>query len=219
MYDVRPNTIIAFHGCDIDIRNKLVSNPNDIKISKKPFDWLGNGMYFWENNYQRAIEWAKNKEDKGEIKRAGVLGAVLQLGHCCDFLDSKFTNLVGLYYEPMSEHYRMSNKELPQNIDADHDVNKDQLVRLLDCAVIEYMHTSIEGKYHQDIIKTGYSNTKVFESTRGAFSEGGPAFNGAGIRKKSHIQICIRNMNCIKGFFIPREEVIFPYRLGDSIAS
>ena len=26
----------------------------------------------------------------GKIKKAAVLGAVLQLGHCCDFLDSKF---------------------------------------------------------------------------------------------------------------------------------
>jgi hypothetical protein len=27
---------------------------------------------------------------------------------------------------------------------------------------------------------------------------------------KSHIQICIRNLNCIKGFFLPRQEIDFP---------
>ena len=34
MYDVRPNTLIGFHGCDLDIRNKLVNNPDYIEISK-----------------------------------------------------------------------------------------------------------------------------------------------------------------------------------------
>ena len=28
--------------------------------------------------------------------------------------------------------------------------------------------------------------------------------------KKNHIQICIRNPNCIKGFFIPRYEMKWP---------
>ena len=210
MYDIRPITIIGFHGCDLDVRNKLVSDPNEIEISKKPFDWLGNGMYFWLNNHQRALEWAEDKQAKGKIKKAAVLGAVLQLGHCCDFLDSKFTNLVGFYYEPMNEHYKKSNKEIPKNIDAEDDKHKDQLVRLLDCAVIEYMHTSIEAKFLEEINTSGYNTTKIFDSTRGAFSEGGAAFPGAGIKKKSHIQICIRNLNCIKGFFIPRDGVPFP---------
>ncbi len=47
MYDFRPNTIIGFHGCDLDVRNKLVNNPNNVEISKKSFEWLGHGMYFW----------------------------------------------------------------------------------------------------------------------------------------------------------------------------
>jgi hypothetical protein len=38
------------------------------------------------------------------------------------------------------------------------------------------------------------------------FTEGGPAFPGAGIQEKNHIQICIRNSNSIKGFFLPRKE-------------
>lgn len=56
----------------------------------------------------------------------------------------------------------------------------------------------------------GHSSSKVFDSVRAAFSEGGPAFPGAGIQKKSHIQICIRNLDCIKGFFVPRDEIDFP---------
>jgi hypothetical protein len=56
MYDVKPNLIIAFHGCEVSVRDVLLENPNEIKISQKPFDWLGHGLYFWENNYERALQ-------------------------------------------------------------------------------------------------------------------------------------------------------------------
>lgn len=77
MYDVRPNTIIGFHGCDLSVRNKLITDPNTVEVSNKPYDWLGNGFYFWENNYTRAKQWAENKAAKGEIGSPAVVGAVL----------------------------------------------------------------------------------------------------------------------------------------------
>jgi hypothetical protein len=210
MYDVRPNTVIGFHGCDLDVRTKLVNSPNQIEISTKPYDWLGHGMYFWENNYTRAMEWAENRVVDGSFKKPAVLGAILQLGHCCDFLDSKFTQMIDNYYQAMAMEYGNAGKKLPVNIDAEDDKHKDKLIRKLDCSTIQFMHEAIEKQYHEDIAAKGYSEYPVFDSTRGVFTEGGPAFSGAGIERKSHIQICIRNMNCIKGFFIPREEITFP---------
>lgn len=44
-----------------------------------------------------------------------------------------------------------------------------------------------------------------FDSVRGVFFEGTELYPGAGFREKDHIQICIRNPNCIKGYFLPRE--------------
>jgi hypothetical protein len=66
--------------------------------------------------------------------------------------------------------------------------------------VIEYLHQQIHSEIEQD----NTSSIKNFDSSRGVFIEGGPAFPGAGIQKKTHIQLCIRNFNCIKGFFLPR---------------
>jgi hypothetical protein len=62
MYDVKSNLVIGFHGCERRVRDQLLMNPNDYKISQKPFDWLGHGLYFWENNYDRALEWATDKK-------------------------------------------------------------------------------------------------------------------------------------------------------------
>jgi hypothetical protein len=210
MYDIRPSIIIGFHGCDLEVRNKLVNNPDKIEISKKPYDWLGHGLYFWENNYTRALEWAQDKKTKGKIDKPAVLGAVLQLGYCCDFLDSKFIRLIKKHHNLMTESYKSAGKSLPENIDKPDDAHHDKLIRKLDCAVIEFMHQNILEQHHQDIEANKYSDIKIFDSTRGVFTEGGPAFAGAGLLEKSHIQICIRNMNCIKGLFIPREEIVFP---------
>jgi len=116
MYDLRPNTIIGFHGCELSVRNKLVNSPNQIEISSKPYDWLGNGFYFWENNYTRALQWATDKADKGELTTPAVVSAVLQLGNCCDFLDSKYTEMVAAFYRAMSEEYSSAGKSLPVNL-------------------------------------------------------------------------------------------------------
>ena len=46
---------------------------------------------------------------------------------------------------------------------------------------------------------------QMFDTVYGYFQEGQDAFEGAGIKEKSHIQICVHNPNCIKGYFLPRK--------------
>jgi hypothetical protein len=200
MYDIRPNLIIGFHGCDEAVCNSLLSNPDNIKMSHEPFDWLGHGMYFWENNYERALSWALEKQRRGRISEPAVIGAVIHLGYCCDFLDSKHTEMLEPNCFSMESFYKESGEPLPQNQDLVHDKHKDKLLRNLDCAVIEFMHEQIDKRTESDIQAKGFSDYKIFDSVRGAFMEGGPAFKGSCISKKSHVQICIRNPNCIKGF-------------------
>ncbi|WP_026970235.1 hypothetical protein [Algoriphagus terrigena] len=210
MYDVRPNFIIGFHGCEETTRDELISKPNELVFSTKPYDWLGHGMYFWENNYTRAILWAEDKKQKGTIKKPAVLGAVIHLGYSCDFLDSKYIRLVQHYYTSFKNRSEISGDELPKNKDVPSDPNGDLLLRNLDCAVIEHMHQQIFENWKKEIEENGNSSIRNFDTTRGVFTEGGPAFEGAGLFEKSHIQVCVGNPNCIKGFFIPREEVAFP---------
>lgn len=210
MYDVKPNLIFGFHGCDESVRDRLLNQPDDIVMSKEKYDWLGHGMYFWENNYERALQWAEDKKRHGRIKSPAVIGATLFLGYCCDFLDSTYIKTLKSYFDLMVETYAAVNQILPENKDLRHDRHKDKILRELDCAVIEFMHSEISLKTQFDIKTKGFSTNKIFDSTRGVFTEGGPVYAGAGIYEKSHIQICIRNPNCIKGFFLPRKEVVFP---------
>jgi len=61
MYSRKSGYIIGFHGCDETVRNRVVSEKGEIlKPSENRYDWLGNGIYFWENNYERAFQFAKD---------------------------------------------------------------------------------------------------------------------------------------------------------------
>ena len=73
--------------------------------------------------------------------------------------------------------------KLPQN-------SADLLLRDLDCAVIESLH-QLRKK----------SAEPALDTVRGVFVEGDPLFPGSGIYEKTHIQIAVRNPDCIKGTF------------------
>ena len=66
------------------------------------------------------------------------------------------------------------------------------VLRELDCAVIERIH-----QLNREMGK------KPYDSVRGVFIEGSPVYKDSGIMEKTHTQLCIRNPNCIKGYFKP----------------
>ncbi len=109
MYSKRAGLIIGFHGCDEEVRNFMVANQNAmLSPSENNYDWLGNGIYFWENNKTRALKYAhdlKNRPSKAKssIKTPAVLGAIIDLGHCLDLLDSEYLNLLKSGYQILTK--------------------------------------------------------------------------------------------------------------------
>lgn len=194
MYPSRSGLLLGFHGCEQSVRDKIVSGQAMLKASENGYDWLGVGFYFWENNYDRALEFAKNPPGKKKFKTPSVLGAIIDLEYCLDLLDTKYLRLIKDSYNNFASSANINEQEIPQNKAVRG--SKDKLLRELDCAVVENLHT-MQRKIQ----------LKSFDSVRGVFVEGDELYPGAGFHDKNHIQICIRNPNCIKGFFIPRDEV------------
>jgi hypothetical protein len=193
MYSSRSNLLLGFHGCEESERDRLISDPSYIKSSNNSYDWLGHGMYFWENNPKRAILWAEQKKKAGTLNIPSVVGAVLELGRCLDLLDSDNIELLKESYQLFKNDSEKLEKPIPINQDHSSDPGRDKVLRYLDCAVIEYTHSFLKSK-----------GEPSFDSIRAAFVEGGPIYPGAGFNEKTHIQICIINPNCIKGLFKPR---------------
>lgn len=198
MYTRRSGLILGYHGCDKTVRDRIVSIKGEVlKPSKNTYDWLGNGIYFWENNRTRALEFAqdlKNKPPRGKenlIKEPAVLGAVIDLGNCLDLLDSEYIQILKSSYDHLVQLLLTQDKELPKNIIGP---NGELTMRNLDCAVIETLHEM-----------NRLLEVPQYDSVRGVFLEGKELYENAGFREKNHIQIAIRNPDCIKGYFVPRD--------------
>jgi hypothetical protein len=197
MYSTKTGLVLGFHGCDESIINDILLGKKELKQSDNTYDWLGHGIYFWENSPSRAVEFAeflKNNPQRARtpIKSPSVIGAVIDLGYCLDFTDYSNLQLLKGGYELLktaidTSGVKLTNKPIGEN--------KDLLFRELDCAVIETLHS----------LRSPESGLKPFDSVRGVFWEGKEIYPNAGFKEKNHIQICIRNRNCIKGYFLPRK--------------
>ncbi len=61
------NTVIAYHGCDVTVRDDLVSGRlHRLDHSNNDYDWLGPGAYFFEGDVERAFFFARASHDNPE---------------------------------------------------------------------------------------------------------------------------------------------------------
>ena len=198
MYSTRPGLTLGFHGCDKTLVDDILLNRKTLNHSTNPHDWLGHGVYFWENSLSRAIHFANELKNnprpntKSPITVPAAIGAILNLGHCLDLIDLENLQLLKKGHKLLKS---LVGNAMPVNKAPVS--GKDLLIRHLDCAVIEALHLFIKDE-----------GLPAFDSIRGVFWEGKPVYPNAGFKDKNHIQICIINPNCIKGLFLPRENDI-----------
>ena len=155
--------------------------------SENPWDWLGSGVYFWESNPSRGLEFYREvcQRKRQDDSDAAVVGAVIDLGFCLDMATSSGVAAICKAHRDMKEVFKALGKPMPKNI-----LGKDLLRRNLDCAVINYLHGSRrDGKL------------EAFDSVRGVFIEGRRAYPGAGFYKNTHVQISVCNPEKIRGVF------------------
>lgn len=193
LYQRLPNWVLGFHGTDEDTVNSILnSGSKHLSASENNYDWLGGGIYFWENDPKRALEFAVERMKWKNItdKKPAVIGAVIDLGLCLNLFDQPALLEVRKARDEMVADFAVLELEPPKN-----DGNtKDRLLRRLDCAVVEYMHRLRK--------QTG---VPAYQSVRAGFHEGCELYPGSGFFTKNHIQIAVRDpAACIKGYFLPQ---------------
>lgn len=118
-----------------------------------------------------------------KIKEPFVIGAILDLGNCLDLTTYAGLVVVKEAYESLVQIYNAAGEQLPVN-------HPERFKHPLDCAVINYLHSFRESQ-----------SEAAIDSLKGLFTEGGPLYPGSEFQQKNHIQIVIRNTDCIKGVF------------------
>lgn len=192
-------TCIGYHGCEKSLAREIIMGQKPMQPSKNKYDWLGEGVYFWENDPVRALEFARDTNDPF------VVGAVLDLGYCLDLTCREGLNSLKMAWTKLvlpsitegttiTDATAINESDLPiKNKAAKKGENGELMLRFLDCHVITALHQFNAAHGIPD-----------YDSIRGAFWEGDAVYPTAGFMDKNHIQLCVCNPDCILGVFLPK---------------
>ena len=187
-YHLHPSQILGFHSCDKKVGLKVLNGKEGLTPSENKWDWLGHGIYFWEHNPFRALQYAQDvasgsQKAKAKIETPFVIGCIIDLGLCLSLTEPSNFSLLKGSFNSLKSTFEKDNLAMPKNIDNS---------RILDCAVFMQLHKLLELR-----------NWPPYDTIRGAFPEGKPIYNGCAISNQTHIQICVRNPKAILGYFLP----------------
>lgn len=190
--------VLGYHGCDRSIGERVVAGEVRLLHSKRDYDWLGPGAYFWESDPLRALEWAQSRASERKIETPFVVGAVIDLRNCLDLLNREDLEILRGAHASFMKMQQKAGLEVPENRSAGGRADADRVLRFLDCAVIKHLHSILDQR------SEGSGRLEPYDTVRGFFTEGGSLYEGSGFRRKSHVQIAVRNDACIRGLFVPR---------------
>jgi hypothetical protein len=174
--------ILAYHGCRRTLARRVVTRQIRLLPSANDYDWLGHGVYFWAEDPTRAMEWA----ERSGIPEPGVIGAVIDLGHCLHLADRNCLDYLRGAYRHLVSTCKQQGVPPPQN------TGRFFGNRRLDCAVFETVHELRQAR-----------NLVPFDTVAAYFVEGEELYPGAAVRALDHVQICVRNPQRILGYFLP----------------
>lgn len=189
MHKLSTTFVLGYHGCDKAVGERLLNN-EPFEPSENGYDWLGSGIYFWETNPDRALDWARQQAKRKTREEVHpfepfVVGAIIDLGFCLDLISSNGIAALKQAHEDLVATAEEVPFELPVNA-----VGDDLLLRRLDCAVINYLHTTRDER-----------GQSAFDTVRGVFTEGPRLYTNSGFWSKTHIQLCVRSREMVKGVF------------------
>jgi hypothetical protein len=189
---------LAYHGCDREVGEAILSGQKELRPSENDYDWLGRGAYFWENSFSRAMEWAESLASsrgrgRSRIKQPFVVGAIIDPGECLDLSEAGHLDILKTAYGEFVQVIEASGVPMPRNEPA-HPEDQDLVKRKLDCAVVNFLHQVREER--KEI---------AFDTVRCPFMEGGALFDGSKIYSRTHVQWCVRDpARSIFAYFRPR---------------
>jgi hypothetical protein len=168
--------------------------------SNNRYDWLGPGAYFFEGDVERALLFAqashnnpKKRYTAKPIATPAVVGAVLQVQNWLDMTTQAGIREFGLAYEALVQGLLSTHTPIPVNSPAS-DGDIDVIYRALDNAVFTWLHNA---RAQQE------PPLPPFQAVRAAFQQGVPIAPTSGFHANTHVQIALRDNDCVIGWFLP----------------
>jgi nucleotide-binding universal stress UspA family protein len=161
---------IGFHGTSVEAAQRILSS--GFQVSRNEYDWLGDGVYFFQDAPARALEWARKRFGD----QAAVIGAEIDLTDGIDLLDVRWHAAVGDAYARYRAVLVRQGTPLPRQTRGAH---------RRDRAVLNYLAARLEAA------------GQPVKSVRTAFAEGEPLFPESALLDRSHVQIAVRDPSAI----------------------
>ena len=172
--------VYGYHGTSRSRAERIITE--GFQPSTNGYDWLGTGVYFWQDAPNHALHWAR----KMYRQEPAVIKSRLRLDNTClDLLDMADIDNPDFWtdsYNRFREMYLITGESLPvQNPNIPGK-------RYLDCAFFDYLRTAVEQDPEPESIGL----------IRSAFVEGNRIFLNSAICDKTHVQISVMNLDLIE---------------------
>ncbi|MBW4620578.1 MAG: hypothetical protein KME17_14640 [Cyanosarcina radialis HA8281-LM2] len=170
--------VYGYHGTSQAQAASILKN--GFQSSDNDYDWLGTGVYFFQDAPIRAREWARKRHPENPA----VICALIRLENCIDLLDINWFPQLKNVYNLFVQQYESTDRPLPkQNPDRSK-------AHRLDCAFFNFT------------IQLLSSQGQAIAGIRAVFVEGKQIFPNSAIFDLAHVQIVIKNPNLIQECYL-----------------
>lgn len=163
--------IVGYHGTSW--RAASLALRHGFRASQNPYDWLGDGAYFFQDAPIRAWEWARRQHGSTGV----VVRSVIRLDGYLDLLDIEWNEVLAEAYTAFVDVSRRAGVMLPRQTAGAH---------RLDRAVMNYAAGLLAEQ------------GTTIRAVRGVFAEGDPVFPQSAILNRAHVQIAVRDGSLIE---------------------
>lgn len=181
----QPLRVYGYHGTSQEKAQEIIDR--GFNLSTNDYDWLGTGVYFFQDAPMRALAWASERYPDSPA----VIRSELVLENCIDLLDIAWNPIIRETYGMFILEYEKAKIPLPRQ-----NPQKSKAHRL-DCAFFNYIVEKILAS--QDV---------AIGSIRAVFNEGDRIYSNSAIFDRSHIQILIRDLSLIEKSCLIEEDRI-----------
>lgn len=157
----------GWHGTTRET-TKAVLGGESLRPSRSRWDWLGDGVYFFQDSAERAWKWARERH----AVEASVIRARIDLDGCLDLLQPRWFGVLEGLHDRVLSQLDVAGLTPPAQRGLAHGMDR---------LVINYAVGALAGKGLH------------IRSVRAAFAEGEPAFPGSALFSLSHVQVAVRD--------------------------
>lgn len=160
--------VLGYHGTSMSNAESILGG-EPFRPSQNRYDWLGDGVYFWEYGPVRAYQWARETHGDETV----VLRAKIRLANCLDLTDLKGTQDLREAYTALANFSADKGVALPKQRGK---------YRALDRVVINFFASSFKP---------------AILVVRSAFIEGERLWEESGFWDHAHVQVAVRDLSLV----------------------